>query len=268
MFSRQSRYYRLPSLVSQDSRGINRESKALRVGGEVNGKFIHHLESDDRLDKLAYKFYRNSKQWWRICDANPEFQSPLKLLGQHPDKMALLEIEWMGYLPPWQSLLKSVQRQVGTSDAWLGGRQLSEPQRIVNLATLVATIAPAFELDLEQAVLSQVIPPALVTELQANSIDPSSNLRVSKLADSQWLIDDNDEQEIHQINLNTGPPAALAIFETSLVFQWSLQVEFNSLRYQIEDLVRIIEAQGFVVTEHSFIGRVGKPVLVPPKFSG
>lgn len=32
----------------------------------------YQVQIMDRIDLLAYSFYGDSKQWWRIADANPE----------------------------------------------------------------------------------------------------------------------------------------------------------------------------------------------------
>jgi nucleoid-associated protein YgaU len=32
--------------------------------------YYHTFVEGDRLDLLAYKFYRNPEKWWRIADAN------------------------------------------------------------------------------------------------------------------------------------------------------------------------------------------------------
>lgn len=35
--------------------------------------YVSHMVSDtDRLDRLAYQYYSDPTQWWRIADGNPE----------------------------------------------------------------------------------------------------------------------------------------------------------------------------------------------------
>ena len=82
MFSKISRYRKLPDVVTIDVQGRRLESKSLRLLPEVTGIFLHTVESGDRLDHLAYKYYKQPRKWWRICDANPEFPSPQALLGK------------------------------------------------------------------------------------------------------------------------------------------------------------------------------------------
>jgi hypothetical protein len=70
MPARDSRYHGLPD--------------ALRPLPEVGGEFRHTLAERERLDHLASRYYRDPRRWWRICDANPEFLSPLELVGAGP----------------------------------------------------------------------------------------------------------------------------------------------------------------------------------------
>src|SRR6266568_1117605 len=86
MFSRISRYYGLPDVVDHDPREGGRTvvSKSLRTLPDVSGTFQHTILDGDRLDQLAFMYYRQPRKWWRICDANPEFLSPMELLGRGP----------------------------------------------------------------------------------------------------------------------------------------------------------------------------------------
>ena len=84
MFSKISRYRTLPDVVTTDARGRTVSSKALRPLPTVSGTFLHTVEGVDRLEHLAFKYYQQPRNWWRICDANPEFMSPQGLLGKEP----------------------------------------------------------------------------------------------------------------------------------------------------------------------------------------
>ena len=84
MFSRISRYHTLPDIVTTDAEGRTFASKTLRPLPQVSGTFRHTVEDADRLDQLAYKYYREPRKWWRMSDANPEFLSPQALLGKEP----------------------------------------------------------------------------------------------------------------------------------------------------------------------------------------
>jgi len=118
MFSKISRYRALPDVVTVDARGASAESKALRPLPNVTGTFLHTLEEGERLDHLAYKYYRQPTQWWRICDADPDIASPRALLGNEPvvTYRFPLGIAGASGRPPWSELLRRVGDLVGVED--------------------------------------------------------------------------------------------------------------------------------------------------------
>ncbi|MFE5689585.1 hypothetical protein [Streptomyces sp. NPDC056512] len=82
MFSKQSRYHRVPDVAVSGPDGRTVVAKDLRVLPEVTGTFTHVLGDGDRLDQLAFLYYGRPLHYWRICDANPEVLSPFALVGQ------------------------------------------------------------------------------------------------------------------------------------------------------------------------------------------
>lgn len=40
---------------------------------------VYYWRDGDRLDYLAYQFFDNSLEWWRILDANPEVLNPSQI---------------------------------------------------------------------------------------------------------------------------------------------------------------------------------------------
>lgn len=119
MFSKTSRYHRLPDMVTIDARGTSAESKTLRLLPEVTGIFFHTVEEADRLDHLAYKYYRQPTLWWRICDANPEIASPRELVGREPIVTFRFPLGTgdAADRPPWSELLRRVGDLVGVEHA-------------------------------------------------------------------------------------------------------------------------------------------------------
>lgn len=118
MFSKPSRYKKLPDVVTTDVKGRSLKSKALRLLPQVSGDFFHTVEETDRLDHLAYKYYRQSKKWWRICDADPESMWPQALLGKESivtDRFPLAWDDEAGQ-PPWADLRQQLLETVGVLD--------------------------------------------------------------------------------------------------------------------------------------------------------
>jgi hypothetical protein len=113
MFSRISRYRTLPDIVATDGKGRTLVSKTLRPAPQVLGTFRHTVEEADRLDHLAYKYYQQPRKWWRINDANPEFMSPLALLGKEPVVTDRFAVTFDGVQPPWPALVRNLTQSVG-----------------------------------------------------------------------------------------------------------------------------------------------------------
>ncbi len=116
MFSRISRYRRTPDVVSVDARGRRIEAKDLRPLPGAAGELLHTLEDGERLDRLAHRYYRQPRKWWRICDANPDFLSPLSLLGREPLVTVLFPLSCDHEPPSWSALLAALWGRVGVED--------------------------------------------------------------------------------------------------------------------------------------------------------
>jgi hypothetical protein len=126
MFSKISRYRKLPDEVTVDVNGRRLESKSLRLLPEVTGTFLHNIEDSNRLDQLADKYYKQPRKWWRICDANPEFMSPQALLGKGPIVTQRFPLSFSNTSSaPWALLLASIADLVGVEDIWLAEDEAS-----------------------------------------------------------------------------------------------------------------------------------------------
>jgi phage tail protein X len=115
MFSKISRYRKLPDVSAPDAGGTVRAAKDLRLLPTVSGTFRHTVNGGDRLDHLAYKYYGQPLQWWAICDANPEFLSPLAPLGQEPVVTTLFPVT-VSDPPPWSRLFQRVDAMTGVEN--------------------------------------------------------------------------------------------------------------------------------------------------------
>jgi hypothetical protein len=71
MFAKGSRYETVADAVYVDAAGREIVYKRLRLipppGTAVQG---HLVARGDRLDLIAFRFYRDAEQFWRICDGN------------------------------------------------------------------------------------------------------------------------------------------------------------------------------------------------------
>lgn len=118
MFSKKSRYKDLSDIVTIDAGGRSLASKRIRLLPEAEGTFLHTIGEVDRLDHLAFKYYKQPVKWWRICDANPQFMSPRALLGKEPIVTTHFPVTFDddSAQPPWYKLLKTLSQIPGVRD--------------------------------------------------------------------------------------------------------------------------------------------------------
>jgi hypothetical protein len=116
MFSPLSRYHPLPDIVTTDARGRTLASKTLRPLPPVSGTLRHTVEDADRLDQLAYRYYREPRKWWRLLDANPEFLSPQALLGKEPIVTDRFPLTFEDGRTRWPALMQLLMRTVGVEE--------------------------------------------------------------------------------------------------------------------------------------------------------
>jgi hypothetical protein len=116
VYARDSRYRQVPEVSRLDPSGRTLLVTDLRLRTPTEGTFQHTVDANDRLDQLAQRYYRKPRKWWRICDANPEFLSPLALLGQDVITAARLELVSSSASPQWWKLLAALRAQPGVED--------------------------------------------------------------------------------------------------------------------------------------------------------
>jgi hypothetical protein len=195
MFSKISRYRKLTDMVIIDAQGHRLASKSLRLLPDVTGTFLHTVEEVDRLDHLAFKYYSQPRNWWRICDANPEFMSPQALLGKEALVTARFPLIFSSAgQPPWSDLLKNLSQRLGVEDV-----QFTEDIQLVPQKQTVAG------------------------------------------------------QDV-MVTVERYGRAAV--------------VTFNQMNVTAGELAAIITAVGFNETHPEPIGRVGKPIIIPPDVVG
>jgi hypothetical protein len=79
MFQRGSRYEKVPDAILETASGRKIAYKRRRLIPETPGSLPYQVQTDDRLDLIAHKAFRDPEQFWRLCDANPVFE-PAELL--------------------------------------------------------------------------------------------------------------------------------------------------------------------------------------------
>jgi len=117
VFSKRSRYRAVPDVAVLDAKGRVLPSKALRLLPDVTGTFRHTVAAGDRLDQVAFRYYSQSVQWWRVCDASPQILSPLDLLGQGPLVTMRFQVAVAAGDPPWAALRTALAAKPAVADA-------------------------------------------------------------------------------------------------------------------------------------------------------
>jgi 3-deoxy-D-arabino-heptulosonate 7-phosphate (DAHP) synthase len=72
IFFKGSRYEKVAEYVARDSYGNRNIVKKIRVAPATKGIRSYEIKQNDRLDIMAYQYYRNPTKFWFVCDANKE----------------------------------------------------------------------------------------------------------------------------------------------------------------------------------------------------
>lgn len=70
MFFKGSRYEKLPTATYTDASGRTVTYVTTRYIAATTAYIGHRVADGDRLDNLAYQYFRDPQRFWRICDAN------------------------------------------------------------------------------------------------------------------------------------------------------------------------------------------------------
>jgi nucleoid-associated protein YgaU len=72
MIFKGSRYQNVRTYTSVGPDGGPVTALCIRFIPDTPAGFVHAYRGDERLDLLAYRFYRNPEKFWLIADANSE----------------------------------------------------------------------------------------------------------------------------------------------------------------------------------------------------
>lgn len=264
MFSKISRYRKLPDVVTLDARGRTLESKGLRLTPEVPGQARHIVEGSDRLDQLAHKYYRQSRNWWRLCDANPEFASPRALLGNAVEITGHFRLERSSGAPFWPELQRSIAGLHGVIAVTLGvpDDPLPTTESLGDIV-LFADIDPSLAPDLDSAVLTQQLPAALVADLAVRGVDLAPEIKISVADDGSYELADRIGDTVYVLRAE---PGALVLSQKDLRHRWTVEIAFNAMIVTADELCDQVSALPCDIVEPLIIGRIGKPIALPRNF--
>ena len=170
MFTKNSRYYNLDDIVVNNKNNRQINSKSIRQIEPLSGIFQHVIDDNDRLDLLASKYYSQPVNWGRICDANPEFKSPLDLLGKSSVKTyrySVLDSSLPGPFA-WLELTTLIDSQIGVDAVVTHDDLIGLDEQIVDiLGNDVTVTSEVFDRYFDVRLNTQLITPEETTSLLA-----------------------------------------------------------------------------------------------------
>ena len=275
MFSKSSRYRKLPNVVTTDVRGRVMESRQLRLPPMVTGERLHTVKEGDRLDHLAHMYYRKPQKWWRICDANPAFLSPRALLGKGPHHTVRFSVIWNGPVPPWPELMQSISQASGVEEVLLGRPEQDHPEvQYLDGETLFVVREAAFVEDLhELASFLRTGQPTtarrsadehaamLRTALEAEGLAFDGAVRLVDVEPIRWCIQDVETGQLYAIQLEG--EGTVHVYESMPRHLWEVTLRYNGMNTSPGELVSRMQERGFEVGRPEEIGQVGKSISIP-----
>lgn len=264
MFSSNSRYYKLKNVAKQDSVGRISSSKELRLLPQTSGKYQHVIEDTDRLDNMAFKYYKKPGQWWRICDANPEFMSPRALIGKEPLRQTSFDLQWDGIRAPWYQLMMLLQDEVGVLKVLPGTESQPYPEVELYDSGFLFALDAGLLAEITASILVQEMTPGLLAGFSAAGYVLGTSIHFSQPDENHWILVEQPTDSIFSIRLQEG---VLNVYQGARHLSWSVTVYYNDNNITSEIMLGKIESDyglGFVAGSPADIGRVGKPIVVPP----
>ena len=271
MFTKISRYYKLADVVTPDRTGVKYASKQLRFIDALDARVEHTIDAQDRLDHLAYKYYKQSKQWWRICDANAGAASPLDMLGKSNQAEYVVDMNYTGYQAPWHLIAALADYHPGIVAVRFGYNEVAEPLRSVEQGALQFAAPLSMATELDGMTQTQQLSPTVQAQYAGHALAISSNLKIDKLGPGLWQIEDYDNQHITWLRQTENPPGPdiINVFLCAITHAWTLWVRYNGDLITTEVIDQFIEAHsGFDISSSQRLSKVGKKILIPNKYIG
>lgn len=279
MFSKISRYRGSPDIAVEGVEGRVVASKGLRLlPPELPEGLVHTVEDGDRLDHLAFKYYKQPRAWWHIADANPEFLSPEALLGSEPRSTLEIPVAWEGPTPPWSGVLRELALRPGIERAVAGTPTRPRPHREHRQGLELFAVADAGVVEPLQALAQHLrtggvageglSPGDLVALLQSvlegEGVVLAGPLVLLSVETHRWRVSEEGAERIHAFHLFEDE-AVVRVYENVVRHEWILVVVHDPLVITAAALLERISDRGFSTRAPTEIRREGKPLVIPPR---
>jgi phage tail protein X len=254
MFSKGSRYKKLPDVITRDASGSAIPSKSLRLQAKADGKILHRIEDGDRLDHLAYKYYKQPGRWWRICDANPGFMFPQTMIGK--DSMETIRF-WL-----------EVKNKQDNNFYEL----VEDLKELIGLEDLKIEIEAGYSAESPYEITDQVL-----NILQANGITDEVIQELENIKDEIFigqkrfiarlrviLSAEQFENSADAIIKHSKKSANGEVIKLQMEqIEYILTLTYNQMSTTSIEIKKTIAALGFVVLREETVGRTGKTINIP-----
>lgn len=246
MFAKNSRYARLPESSPVDAQGDRFRGKNLRRIPFSAGTFLHTVQNSDRLDLLAMKYYGEPTKWWQICDANPQFEFPLDLLGRVPVKEEVFVLVDGQAEDRFNALVQAL--------TGLGA---------VRNPIMEASVSSVVVLSITPALRSQII-----AQIAAHGLAFLRSFAwVDGMNDGELFYFEDRSAKTNWRLLLEGLAETPGVLEVeSQSESGSLRVVYNSAVVGRDAILNQIAMQGYALEPalSDSVERVGQPIVIPP----
>jgi hypothetical protein len=263
MFSKGSRYRKVPESSPVNAQGERQRGIDLRVIPRADGRFAHTVREGERLDLLAFKYYCDPTRWWQIGDANPAEPFPPSLLDRRPIVAERFVLEYATFAVRYAQLFTALDA-VGRATP------------LENLSEAPST-APRF---LETTVLV-TYPEAfatrdlIVAEIEASGFNLLGARGLDSLAASgetgagttteAFTFDDRAAKSGWRALVEGLERQAGVLRARSRAFESALEVVYNAAAIERADITGMIQDHGFdVLLAASVSTRAGAKIVIPP----
>jgi hypothetical protein len=254
MFSKGSRYEKLPDIITTDATGSPIPSKSLRLNAKADGKVLHTIDDGDRLDHLAYKYYKQPGKWWRICDANPGFMFPQSMIGKN--SMETIRF-WLG--------LNNEQKD----NLYELVKDLKDLNGVDDLKIVIeARYAAESPYDITEQVLGILQAGGITDEVIEKLGNVKDEIfigqerfvtRLKEILSAEQFEDSSNAIIEHSKKSVNGEAIKLQMDQ----IEYILTLTYNQMSTTSVEIKKTIAASGFEAIREETVGRTGKNISIP-----
>jgi len=258
MFFKGSRYRNLEESSPVNSKGERQLIKNVRLIPFTEGRFEHTVSQGERLDLLAYKYYRNPTRWWQICDANPGFPYPSDLLDQEPvaeEKLTLTHPDFESRFHELIAALKQTGSEVIVRHPEVSA--FSNQSTPVKPDFIKSTVVVVYD----QAITRQAIVKAIEGK-QFHILNTFDWPMESLTAEAFTFDDEQVKKNWHELIKGLHDTPGL-IQINSQVTESSLHLVYNKTVVTRQAILTKIHEKGFTAETIS-VSRISKKIIIPP----